>query len=139
MEIIGRQFVLFQLGTSICQRIAQVQQELTGVHGRLSQIASSCGQAVRGIQQAVSQHINSLLTRCLHTVTELHGLGTRVPKMLVEINGQLLYNPRGRTDAKKTRLMALITRAETKHTITCLRTGLVTHGIEPLKVGVAYA
>ena len=139
LALLTKRFVRFQLGTSIYQQIVQVQQALMEGAGHLSQTVNSCGQQVLGTLQAVSQHINSLLTKCLHTVTQLHGLGTRVLKTLVAINGQLLYNPRGRMDAKKTRLMALITRVETKLTITSLRTGLATHGIEPLKVGVAYA
>ena len=139
LALLTKRFVHSQLGISICQRIAQVQQAPMGGTGQLSQIVNFCDQAVVGTLQAVSQRINSLLTRCLHTVTQLHGLGTRVLKTLVETNGQSLYNPHGRTDGKKTRLTALITRAETKRTITCRHTGLVTHGIEPLKVGVAYA
>lgn len=139
LALLMKRFVHFQLDTSICQRTAQVQQAFMEGAGHLLQTVNSCGQAVVGTLQAVNQRINSLLTRCQHTVTQLHGHGTRVLKTLVEINGQSLYNPRGRTDGKKTRLTALITRAEIKHIITSLHIGLVTHGIEPLKVGVAYA
>lgn len=67
----SRKFAHFPLVTFICQPMVQVQQALTEARGRLSQIVGSCGQAVHGTLQAVSQHINLLLTRCQHILTIL--------------------------------------------------------------------
>ena len=63
-------FVHSQLATSICQAVRQVPQVFTVVRGHLSQTLDSCGQAVRGMAQAVNRVIHLLSPRCRLTLTE---------------------------------------------------------------------
>lgn len=59
-----KRFVHSQLATSICQAIRQVQQTFMAARGHLSQMVDFGEQVVHGMVQAVSQHTNSLLTKC---------------------------------------------------------------------------
>lgn len=71
LRVASRKFAHSPLVTFICQPMVQVQQALMVVHGRLSQIVGSCGQAARGILQVAKKNTCLLLTRCQHTLTIL--------------------------------------------------------------------
>lgn len=58
LRVALKRFVHSQLVSSICQPMVQAQQALTEVRGHLSQILDFCGQAARGTQEAVLQHIH---------------------------------------------------------------------------------
>lgn len=83
-----RKFAHFRLATFICQLIQRVQQALTVVHGYLSQMISSCGQAVRGTLP-VEQAQTRTITGCRS----------------VKRTGYLVYQPRILADGQTGRNM----------------------------------
>lgn len=80
----SRKFAHSRLVLSICQPIQQVQQALTVVHGHLSEMVRSCGQAVRGILQA-EQAQTRIITGC----RSARKMVFRVYRLLVLAAGQM--------------------------------------------------
>lgn len=129
LRVASRKFVHSPLVTFICQPIARVQQALTVVRGHLLQTVDSCGQAVRGIQQAAKARILLLHKKCHHTLTVFGILlvNQTLPKEL----SLMLQVGLDRVGAERIWMLLVATL----HTITFHPTAPAIAGIAPLKVG----
>ena len=127
-----KRFVHFQLATSICQAIRQVQQTFMAARGHLSQMVDFGEQVAHGIVQAVSQHTNLLLMKCQITPIVLMFFSS-IKKIKEQLDLYIIQET-----PRKEVLLQLMSVVE-PHITTCRLTAPVIAGIaQPSYIGGVY-
>lgn len=131
-------FVHSQLDTFICQATRQVQQIFMAARGHLSQILSSCGQAVHGIPQVALQLL-VLKKKISQTTRTIYMVGLTKVRMLemVYIQFKTLIGGVSDTTTEWLKDMSLIKHPVFQGTHLTFLTPIVPAivGIAPLKAG----